>query len=247
MNFSAENINGVSLIDHYSDPADALYAERVLVERFKDPSVNYHIAWWTTTQSLVAPRSLRRVPHIEDAMNLSASSGWPVFFRQTGGDVTPQGAGVLNIAIAFALDPTERPSISAVYQIFCAPMIQWLQERGCDAASGFVPGSFCDGEYNIVIGDRKVVGTAQRWIRIRADEPRQIVFAHALMLLDADLNAGVTAINRLYENCQLGRSVRRPVHANMSDLLVMPAPDWRDTLIGSLNELYIQELTALTS
>ena len=247
MSLSADHTDRQSLIDHYSDPAEALEAERMLVERFRDPAVNYHVAWWTTSQSLVAPRSLKRAPDIENAMSLSASSGWPVFFRQTGGDVTPQGAGVLNVAVAFALDPTEQPSITAVYQMFCTPMIGWLNERGCNAQTGFVPGSFCDGEYNIVVNVRKVAGTAQRWTRIRAGEPRQIVFAHALLLLDADIKQGVAAINQLYESCQMERVVQTPVHANLRDLLIKPAPDWQDELVRELSDIYTAELIMLTS
>lgn len=247
MKFSTDVLENISLVKHYSDPADALNAEQRLIEEFKNSLVNYHIAWWTTTKSLIAPRSFKRFHTIENAKNLSASSGWPVYFRQTGGDVTPQGEGILNIAVAFALDPTERPTISAVYEIFCAPIIQWLEEHGCAAQTGFVPGSFCDGEYNIVVSARKVAGTAQRWTRVRAVESRQIVFAHALLLVDANVDEGVNAINRLYENCSLDRSVQKSVHVNVSDVLENPAPHWQEAFVLSLNERYTQELKALTS
>lgn len=247
MNLSTDFLDKESLVDHYSDPGDALKAERSLIEQFKNPAVQYHIAWWTTTQSLIAPRSMKRVNDIEDASKHSAYRGWPVYFRQTGGDVTPQGPGVLNLALAFALDPTERPSISAVYQMFCAPIVQWLIERDCDANTGYVPGSFCDGEYNVIAGTQKVAGTAQRWARIRADESRQIVFAHALFLLDADIEAGVSAINQLYENCGSSQSVVCPVHTNLKDVLSNNTSHWRDAFVVSLNETYTQELKALTS
>ena len=235
------------MIEHYPDPADALEAERALVDRFRDPSVNYHMSWWTTTQSLVAPRSLKRAPGIDNAIKLSACSDWPVFFRQTGGAVTPQGAGVLNVAVAFALDPIERPSIVAVYEMFCAPILRWLQDRGCDAHTGFVPGSFCDGEFNIVLQNRKLAGTAQRWTRIRANESRQIVFAHALLLLDANLEAQVAAINRLHDNCQVQQVIQTCKHVNIHDVLVKPPIDWQASMVKDLSNLYENELIALTS
>ncbi len=239
--------NNLSLIDHYSDPADALKAELLLVEQFKNPSVNYHIAWWATTQSLIAPRSLQSVPNIKDATNISASCGWPVYFRSTGGDITPQGEGILNVAVAFALDSTEQPSISGVYEIFCAPMLGWLQEHGCSAQNGFVPGSFCDGEYNIVVNARKFAGTAQRWTRVRAIESRQIVFAHALLLFDAKIDAGVEAINRFFEHCNLDRSVQSLAHVNLNEVLETPSIHWQEDFVRSLNEKYSRELKALTS
>ncbi|MFK7858154.1 MAG: hypothetical protein AB8B64_05020 [Granulosicoccus sp.] len=240
-------MNSMPLIVHFSDPADALEAERLLIDEFKNPYVNYRIAWWTTSQSLIAPRSLQRKHDINDAMALSAYHNWPVYFRQTGGDVTPQGSGVLNVAVAFALDPLERPSISGIYQLFCTPMIQWLKEHGCNAQTGLVPGSFCDGEYNIVVNRRKVAGTAQRWARVRAKESRQIVFVHALILLNADLDIGVSAINRFYESCSLERSVKSHRHTNFMDVLDPPAIYSQEAFAESLNERYKYELDALTS
>ncbi|MFK7995252.1 MAG: hypothetical protein AB8B87_14000 [Granulosicoccus sp.] len=236
-----------SQVVHYVDPAKALEAERQLLDQFKNLSANFHIAWWSTTQSLIAPRSLRRAGNIEEAAALLSSMGWPLHFRQTGGDVTPQGPGILNIAVAFALDPTERPSISAVYEIFCEPLVQWLIKHGCRARTGCVPGSFCDGEYNIVVGTQKIAGTAQRWTRVRGVQLRQVVFAHALILLDADIDAGVAAINNLYEICGLDRSVNCRAHANLSDVLVKKEPQWQDCLVTSLNESYTRELGYLTS
>ena len=235
------------MIKHYPDPADALNAERKIVERFKDPSVNHHVSWWTTSQSLVAPRSLKRAPDIDSALELSAHREWPVFFRQTGGSVVPQGAGILNVTIAFALDPVEQPSIIAVYEMFCAPLIRWLQKQGCDARTGFVPDSFCDGEFNVVVQNRKVAGTAQRWTRIRADEMRQVVFAHALLLMDARLDAGVAAINQMYKNCSVKQVIQTSRQVNIRDVLIEPSECWQISLVKNLSDMYKNELISLTS
>ena len=235
------------MIKHYANPADALEAERLIVERFRDPSLNYHISWWTTTQALVAPRSLKRAPDIDNALDLSAHCDWPVYFRQTGGSVVPQGAGILNVTIAFALDPIERPSIIAVYEMFCAPIIRWLQKQGCDARTGFVPDSFCDGEFNVVVQNRKVAGTAQRWPRIQADEMRQIVFAHALLLMDARLEAGVAAINQLYKCCSVKQVIKPSKQVNIRDVLMEPSDSWQTSLVKDLSDMYRNELVALTS
>lgn len=236
-------------VHHFPDPEEALKSERQLIERFRDPLINYQIMWWTTSQSLIAPRSMKRQPDLERAIDESASRGWPVCFRQTGGDITPQGKGLLNIALAFALDPVEQPTISSVYQMFCAPMLQWISENGVQVCTGFVPGSFCDGEYNIVAGNRKVGGTAQRWTRIRTrkDESRQIVFAHALLLLDSDLNASVSAINQLYKACRMDRTIQVQMHTNLGDILLNPVTDWQNAIVLDLHRQYSSELSALTS
>lgn len=233
-------------IVHYPSAQEALNAEQSLVDQFKDPSVLYRMSWWTTEQCLVAPRSLKRMPKIEQAMLDSKASGWPVFFRHTGGDLTPQGPGVLNIALAFALDPSEKPSISGVYQIFCSPLLRWLSEYGCIVSTGHVDQCFCDGEYNIVVDELKVAGTAQRWTRVRGETSRQIVFAHALVLIDSDLNAGVNAINRLYGNCEMERTVQVDVHTNLTDVLHKPAVQVQGEMLSRLPRLYEDELIDLT-
>ena len=235
------------MIKHYPDPADALNAERQIVERFKDPLVKYQMSWWTTAQSLVAPRSLKRATSIDSAMKLSAHCGWPVYFRQTGGSVVPQGAGFLNVTIAFALDPVERPSIIAVYEMLCTPVIRWLQRQGCNAQTGFVPGSFCDGEFNVVVQGQKVVGTAQRWTRVHAHEMRQIVFAHALLLMDARLEAGVAAINQMYKSCHTKQIIQASRQVNIGDVLMEPADSWQTSLVNDLSDIYKNELITLTS
>ena len=43
-----------------------------------------------------------------------------------------------------------------------APLLALLEEHGLAGSYDFVPGLFCDGQYNLVIGGRKVTGTAQR-------------------------------------------------------------------------------------
>ena len=131
--------------------------------------------------------------------------------------------------------------------MFCAPLIRWLQKQGCAAQTGFVPGSFCDGEYNVVVQNRKVAGTAQRWTRIRACEMRQVVFAHALLLMDARLEAGVAAINQLYKSCSEKQVVQASRQVNISDVLMQPFDSWQSSLVKDLSEKYKNELIALTS
>lgn len=231
----------------HNTPSNALELEAAIVERFRDPEVMYELQFWTTDQCLVAPASLKKLPRYNQACAELEAIGWPVVVRKTGGGVTPQGNGILNVSIAYALDPVETPTIHGVYQMFCAPLLQFLESLGCHANTAFVPGSFCDGEYNIVVDNRKVMGTAQRWTHIRALESRQIVFAHALILLDANLDAGIQAINHLYRACEMEMNINVDVHANLKQLVGNENPlIEQQQVINRLQELYRVELTALT-
>lgn len=231
----------------HNKPSRALAVEAEIVERFRDPAVMYDLQFWTTDQSLVVPTSVAKRPRFIEACAELENSGWPVVTRRTGGGITPQGPGILNIALAYALDPVEKPTIHGVYQMFCTPLSQMLEKLGCHGNTGFVPNCFCDGEYNIVVEDRKVMGTAQRWTQIRSLEHRQIVFAHALILIDADLQASVKAVNHLYRACDMQSNVRADVHVNLKQLadnsnFVID----QQFVVSLLAELYLAQLTALT-
>jgi len=218
-----------------------------MVDRFRDPATRYALEFWTTEQSLIVPRSTVRVPGFESACIELGRSGWPVFERKTGGGITPHDEGTLNVSLAYALDATEQPSIHGVYDMLCSPLLALMTGLGCNATTGSVPGSFCDGAYNITVGGKKVMGTAQRWTRIRSDTSRQIVFAHAMILVDADIAAGVRAVNRFARACHLQLQVAEDKHTTIHKLVSNTRGDADQTTIAAkLGKAYLAELGALT-
>lgn len=72
---------------------------------------------------------------------------------------------------------------------------------GSDLRAGDTPGSFCDGAWNLSVGDQKLVGTAQRWRPVRGGHPR--VLAHALILIDERFQAGSKAVAKLHDDMGL--------------------------------------------
>ena len=231
----------------HKTPELAIQFEASLLAQFSNPDITNRLAFWTTDQCLVAPVSLTKRENFAESCSHMAAMGWPVVVRKTGGGVTPQGPGILNIALAYALDPVESPSINGVYQMFCSPLIQLLEQYGCSASTGFVEHCFCDGEFNIVTSDRKVMGTAQRWSRVKSAQSRQIVFAHALILYDADLQTSIAAVNQLHEACGMDNTVEVDAHANLQSLAsANNHPINQSAVIETLSRLYREELIALT-
>jgi len=235
------------MLDYHKTPAEALRHENAMIERFRDPQTDYALEFWTTSQSLIVPKSLTRAAQFCNACDDLSQSGWPVFVRRTGGGVTPHGAGILNVSLAYAVDASEQPSIRGVYEMFCSPLIALMSGFGCDAESGAVPGSFCDGAYNIVVNGRKVMGTAQRWTRVRSNVSRQLVFAHAMLLVNADIQSGVWAVNKLCVACDLENVVLAEKHVNINQLVnnANQSVD-QHTIISTLKEAYLSELMSLT-
>lgn len=182
-------------------------------------SAPYSLAFWTTDPCLVVPRSYRRNPLYPSAARSSASEGWPVVERGSGGDVTPQGSGILNVSFALRTDQ----SVEAIYRMLCDPIRSLADPTLLPTRCGEVAGAFCDGRFNVVASGRKLAGTAQRWRALSAGTRRRAVLAHALILIDADLDASVGAINRFRQNCGLEPNAKARSHLNLRELIRLPA------------------------
>lgn len=150
---------------------------------------------WEAPLSLVIPRSYLRQPGIEAARADFAARGCPVWLRMSGGGLVPQGPGILNVSLAYAVPRGAATWMEPVYLHLCDVIAAGLREVGVETHWQAVEGSFCDGRYNLAWGPgdaaRKIAGTAQYWRRAPADVQapdgqRHLVLAHAILLVDAD-------------------------------------------------------------
>lgn len=153
------------------------------------------LIWQARQQGLVAPASFARDKAVFDtAAARSSARGWPLYTRRSGGGLTPQGPGVLNLALCFCQSGDRPYSIPDVYERLCDLLCGPLSSLGIDATPGAVAHSFCDGDHNLQVGGRKLVGTAQRWRGGSALSRGGAVLAHALILTDLDIAPAVAAI-----------------------------------------------------
>ena len=145
---------------------------------------------WQTPQCIAVPRHFSLHDRFDDAALTLADRGWPITLRSSGGSAMPQGPGVLNVSMVF---PHDRPmSIEAGFQMLTDPLCGFFESLGLPASAGSVPGSFCDGRYNLVVDQRKIAGTAQR-------RKKRALLAHAALQIDLDLEAICNSINYLNE------------------------------------------------
>lgn len=167
---------------------------------------------WEAPLSLVIPRSYLRQPNIETARADFAARGCPVFLRMSGGGLVPQGPGILNISLAYAVPKGAATWMEAVYVHLCEVVAEGLRSVGVQTHWQAVEGSFCDGRYNLAWGPpesaRKIAGTAQYWRRAPADAQtpdgqRHLVLAHVVLLVDVDpveINARANAFEAAIES-----------------------------------------------
>ncbi len=208
-------------------PQEALDHEMGLLDRVAAGEASFFCSIWSTQRCLIAPCSLSRNPCFEHARARMAAKGWPVFLRSTGGDVTPQAPGIINISIIFTIAPGRPKPIQDAYRMLCAPILSRLETLGIPAYSAAAPGSFCDGAYNIVVAGKKLAGTAQRWRQLkRSNGPSRshAVLAHAFLLCQVDLAEVTGAVNEFYRSCKIEHRVRRDSHITLSDLCEIGTP-----------------------
>ncbi|MBN9670921.1 protein ligase [Labrenzia aggregata] len=188
-----------------------------------------HLWFWESPKCLVAPKSLSNKANFEQASSVLEAEGWPVNLRSTGGDVTPQGAGIVNVSHVYATEPGKPVDLKREYDRLCTPLEQAL---GPGAGRGWQPGAFCDGEFNVQLNNRKFAGTAMRVRRGKADRNRSAILAHAIMLIDPVSTDAIDAINRFLS--LLGEDRRIDVQAHAC----LPRNISRQAFVATLTETF---------
>ncbi|MYN11611.1 lipoate--protein ligase family protein [Pusillimonas sp. TS35] len=206
-------------------------------------------AVWEAPQGLVVPRTYRRFEAFNTACAHAAARGWPVTVRLSGGGIVPQGPGVINVSLAYAVPGKPLDHSDYAYLLLCEIIRKALLPFGIDSHPAAVTGSFCDGRFNLAVGNnddalRKVAGTAQLWRRLPGPPPRQVVLVHALVLADVDI-AGVTSLANDFE-AELGSERRyEPVRAASLLSLAVGDPNGAEFL-AELKAALRRELRAAT-
>ncbi len=179
------------------DPQQAIAEDDRVLTRVAAGDLPATLRIWQTTQSIAVPRHFSLHDRFADAALALADRGWPIILRSSGGSAMPQGPGVLNVSMVF---PHERPnSIEVGFQLLTDPLCAFFESLGLSVSVGSVPGSFCDGRYNLVVDQQKIGGTAQK-------RKKHAVLAHAALQIDLDLDIICRSIN--YLNEQIDRNER---------------------------------------
>ena len=137
------------------------------------------ILWRAEETALVVPRSWARREGSDIVSTEAARHGWPLLLRSSGGGAVPQGPGTLNLAMVV---PVESGFvIEQGYREICGTIAEALNRFEVATDVGGVEGAFCDGEWNVTSGGKKLAGTAQRW---RRQDGRAVVLIHAAILVE---------------------------------------------------------------
>ena len=179
------------LIEEAISFGEAQQRERALLARVGEGGADAAGALvWRTPRAIIVPRGLPGREYFARAAAAVEALDWPVFERDTGGDLTPQDLGIVNLSLAFRMDG-EGAAIKDAYLRLTAPVLGYLRDRhGIEGRLAAIPGAFCDGAYNVAIGDKKIAGTAQRWKLLGGEGSarRVAVLAHVALMVSITIS-----------------------------------------------------------
>jgi hypothetical protein len=197
----------------FLSPDEGLRAELTLLHSVAEGKAGDGRLIWCTRECLVVPRLMARLPQFAEASAALKREGWPIYIRDTGGDVYPQGPGIVNIAIVIHLARDNDDRTGRAYSALCNPILDAMKEFGLSGRCAAVPGAFCKGSHDIAVEGRKCVGVAQRWRRAASHLGAfDAALIHAGLLCVGDMSPFVSLVNEFYERCGIDRRVECRSH-----------------------------------
>ena len=181
---------------------------------------NAQVLIWRTKKSIIVPRGMPARAGFAEAVAAMTARGFPVYERDTGGDLTPQSPGMVNLSMVFRLDGAS-PNIKDAYLRLVQPVSEFLRGRYDLAADVCaVPGAFCDGAYNIAYQGKKLAGTAQRWRLIGGEgtSRQAAVLGHVALMADVDLKPAIDALNEFYTVSGIDRHIELEKHITLAEI-----------------------------
>ncbi len=168
--------------------------------------------WQAKQATLVLPAGKKWSASEELTQTLSAES-WLLHSRKTGGAPVPQCAGVINLSHLYIWPDSAPYSITQAYENLCTVLHSFFRQFNLQSQVHATDFSYCDGDYNININGKKIVGTAQRVILKKGGG--KIVLAQAFILIDVLLAEIIKPVNLCYEVSGKTERVKAEVHTTL--------------------------------
>jgi lipoate-protein ligase A len=175
------------------------------------------LRFWRPDQTAVVLGASGRIDQ-ETRRDACRDDGVPIFRRTSGGGTVVIGPGTLNVTVVLPI--AARPSLATIEGAQA-----WILGRCASALKAVAPTIGVAGSGDLVVGDRKVAGSAQRRLK-------HTVLVHASILCEADLSA----IDRY-----LAEPQRRPVYrgSRTHGEFVTNLGAWRTVIAERLREEWV--------
>jgi len=194
---------------------NAFEKETQIIEKIKrDELKQCLILWQTKEATLVLPAGKKWSQ--TDALNKALlSEQWLLHSRKTGGAPVPQCQGIINLSHLYIWPDHSRYSITEAYENLCGVLQAFFKVYNLTPKAHSTEFSYCNGDYNLNINGKKIVGTAQRII-LKKDGSK-IVLAQAFILIDTLLENIIKPVNLCYQLSDKTERVKAEVHTTLFD------------------------------
>ncbi|MFT7009560.1 MAG: octanoyl-[GcvH]:protein N-octanoyltransferase [Colwellia sp.] len=170
------------------------------------------LLWQAKESTLVLPAG-NKWPESDTLTAGLLADGWQLHSRKTGGAPVPQCQGIINLSHLYLWSSETPYSISQAYKNLCAVLSLFFKKFGLTSQMHATQFSYCDGDYNLNINGKKIVGTAQRVILKKGGG--KIVLAQAFILIDVLLDEIIKPVNLCYALCDKTERVQANVHTTL--------------------------------
>lgn len=123
------------------------------------------IHFWTMTNQLILGMQDTRVTDLSDAISSVRSHHYHPVVRNSGGLAVVADDGILNFSMILPQEFTNQTSINHGYDTMKAIISNALSSFNVTIDSFEVVNSYCPGEYDLSINEKKFAGIAQRRIK----------------------------------------------------------------------------------
>lgn len=216
---------------------EGLRVEQSLLEAVCEGESDKRIlAWQPSDRALVMPRRHERAANFTQVRLSMEQQGWPILFRATGGEPVPQSPQVINLAMVLRCRVGRSSGdLEWAYRRLGDPWCDWLASLGVSRADlGSVSGAYCDGRFNVRIAGHKLVGTAQRWRRVRGSKD-MAVLVHGVMQVEGNPAELVAVVNDFQAAIDDPQRFQAASHIALRD--VLPDLDIEGAIPGLLKRL----------
>ena len=205
--------------------------ETQLIAQIQAGELKQCLMLWQAKQATLVLPAGNKWPESDALKAGLLAEHWLLHSRKTGGAPVPQCPGIINLSHLYLWQHDSPYSIPQAYENLCTVLHGFFRQFNLISQTHATEFSYCDGDYNININGKKIVGTAQRVILKKGGG--NIVLAQAFILIDVLLDELVKPVNLCNQLSDKTERAKAEVHSTLFENTVERP---------SIDELY-QKLT----
>lgn len=155
------------LLDQPNDPilgALAPFAATDLFIRQADKLHHSFIHFWQTEPTVILGMKDTRLPFLKDGLTVFKNAQYDFLARNSGGLAVVSDDGILNFSFIIPNDPNNKKSVPDAYEMMKEIISIAFSDFKLPIEAKEIVQSYCPGDYDLSIHDKKFAGISQRRI-----------------------------------------------------------------------------------